>query len=1017
MNPIPPEIVTQKRLIALFSDELGYEYLGDWQDREGNSNIEENLLAANLQERGYSDAQISRAIELFKRAAIDHNKDLYQRNKDVYSLMRYGVPLKTEAGKLTDTIHLIDWSNPAANHFAIAEEVTLRGDDSMERRPDLVLYINGLAFGVLELKRSTVAITEGIRQNRSNQQSRFNEWFYSTVQFVMAGNDTEGLRYGTIGTKERYFLKWKEGEAEDEGYKLDKYIRKMFEKNRVMELMHDFVLFDGGVKKLPRVHQYFAVKAAQDHVERHEGGIIWHTQGSGKSIVMVLLAKWILENIDGSRVAIITDRDELDKQIEGVFTDAGESIERARSSRDLLQKLSQPSPRLLCALVHKFGKRDIEDFEAYIKELKAADPDTHGDIFVMVDECHRTQSGKLNKLMKARLPEATFIGFTGTPLLKKDRKTSREVFGDYIHCYLFDEAVEDEVVLDLLYEARDVDQKLGSQEKVDAWFDAKTKGLNEWQKAALKKKWGTVQKVLSSKSRMERVVNDIIHDFAIKPRLCSDRGNAILVAGRIYEACRYFDLFNQTDLRGRCAVITSYEPHGSNISLEDAGANSPSDNEHIFSTYEALLKDTQAAPGKSQTETYEDWAKKQFVEEPANMKLLIVVDKLLTGFDAPSCTYLYIDKSMQDHGLFQAICRTNRLDGDDKDYGYIVDYKDLFNKVENAVAVYTSELDHAPEAPRPEIYIKDRLKAAREKLLTTLEAVENVCEPVQPPKYQLDYIHYFCGNTENPEDLLANAQKRQTFYQLTTALIRAYSNLANDMEEAGFSDGESREIKSRVRDFEGLREAIKHASGEYLDLKSYEPDMRQLIDRYIEASEPRPISQFDNMSLIELIVKSGISDAIHDRLSEVVNTEEGVAETIENNIRSHLIKSQTTDPVFFERMSTLLDSIIAERKAKALDYEAYLAEIARLAEQVQSGKIEKTPDRINRSELRALYNSLGKDEKTALALDYEIRERAPDGWRNNVAKEQQIKQIIHKVLGSDEEVERLFPIIKAQRGY
>ena len=1015
MNPIPPEIATQKRLIALFSDELGYEYLGDWQDRESNSNIEENLLTANLKKRDRSDAQINRAIDQLKRAANDHNKSLYERNKDVYSLMHYGVQLRTEAGKHMDTIDLIDWNNPAANHFAIAEEVTLRGN--MERRPDLVLYINGLAFGVLELKRSTVAITEGIRQNISNQQSRFNEWFYSTVQFVMAGNDTEGLRYGTIGTEERYFLKWKEDEAEDDDHKLDKYIRKMFEKNRVMELMHDFVLFDGGVKKLPRVHQYFAVKAAQDHAERHEGGIIWHTQGSGKSIVMVLLAKWILENIDGSRVAIISDRDELDKQIEGVFHDVGEKIERARSSRDLLQKLSWPSPNLLCALVHKFGKRDIEDFEAYIKELKAVGPDTHGDIFVMVDECHRTQSGKLNKLMKARLPEATFIGFTGTPLLKKDRKTSREVFGGYIHRYLFDEAVEDEVVLDLLYEARDVDQELGSQEKVDAWFDAKTKGLNEWQKAALKKKWGTVQTVLSSKSRMERVVYDIIHDFATKPRLCSDRGNAILVTGRIYEACRYFDLFNQTELRGRCAVITSYEPHGSDISLEDTGANSPSDNEYIFNTYEALLKDMPTASGKSKTEVYEDRAKKQFVEEPANMKLLIVVDKLLIGFDAPSCTYLYIDKSMQDHGLFQAICRTNRLDGDDKEYGYIVDYKDLFNKVESAVAVYTSELDHAPGAPKPEIYIKDRLEAAKEKLLTALEAVENVCEPVQPPKGQLDYIHYFCGNTDNPDDLLANAQKRQTFYQLTAALIRAYSNLANDMEEAGFSDDESREIKSKVRDFEGLREAIKHASGEYLDLKSYEPDMRQLIDRYIEASEPRPISYFGDMSLIELIVKSGISDTIHDRLSEVVNTEEGVAETIENNIRSHLIKNQTTDPVFFERMSTLLDSIIAERKAKALDYEAYLAEIAELANKVHEGEVEKMPERINTPELRMLYNNLNEDEETALALDEDLKENMPDAWRDSVSREQVVKQIIHRFLDDKEEVERLFTLIKKQAGY
>ena len=495
-----PEIITQKRLIKLFRNQMAYDYLGDWRDRDNNSNIEEGLLSQNLNLRDYSQAQISRAIDLLKRVATDTSKSLYQRNQDVYNLLRYGVKVTVDVGRPTETIHLIDWQNLEANQFALAEEVTLHGN--LERRPDLVFYINGIAIGVLELKRSKVAITEGIRQNISNQQLRFNEWFYPTVQFVMAGSDAEGLRYGTIGTPEPFFLTWKENEEEDEGYKLDKYLNKMFGKSRLLELLHDFVLFDGGIKKLPRVHQYFGVKAAQAHVTKHEGGIIWHTQGSGKSIVMVLLTKWILENNPSARVVIITDRDELDKQIEGIFSDAGESIERATSGRNLLTKLSQPSPRLLCSLVHKFGKQGFEDFETYIKQLKTTDTSVFGDIFVLVDECHRTQSGKLHRLMKAQLPNATFIGFTGTPLLKIDKETTKQVFGGYIHRYLFTEAVDDGVVLDLSYEARDVDQTLGSQDKIDAWFDAKTRGLNDWQKAVLKKQWGTMQTILSSKSRM-----------------------------------------------------------------------------------------------------------------------------------------------------------------------------------------------------------------------------------------------------------------------------------------------------------------------------------------------------------------------------------------------------------------------------------------------------------------------------------------------------------------------------------
>ena len=470
----------------------------------------------------------------------------------------------------------------------------------------------------------------------------------------------------------------------------------MCDKDRLIELMHDFVLFDGGIKKLPRVHQYFGIKAAQEHVRQRKGGIIWHTQGSGKSIVMVLLAKWILENNPNARVAIITDRDELDKQIEGVFTESGEAIKRTSSGRDLMKQARRRPSRACSARWCTSSARKTWTTSTHSSRNCEAQPSqTVGEVFVFVDECHRTQSGKLHRVMKAMMPNAVFIGFTGTPLLKKDRQTSLEVFGGYIHTYKFSEAVEDEVVLDLVYEARDIDQRLGSEDKIDAWFEAKTKGLNDWQKDELKKQWGTMQKVLSSKSRMERVVNDIVFDFSVKPRLSSERGNAILVASSIYEACKYFALFQKTPFKGKCAVVTSYNPQAQDVTKEEIGANTETDKQFIYNTYTELLKDVEAKPGMTKTETYEERAKALFTKEPANMKLLVVVDKLLTGFDAPPCTYLYIDKSMQDHGLFQAICRVNRLDGEDKDFGYIVDYKDLFKKVENAIAVYTSELDHS----------------------------------------------------------------------------------------------------------------------------------------------------------------------------------------------------------------------------------------------------------------------------------------------------------------------------------
>ncbi|MEW6363231.1 MAG: HsdR family type I site-specific deoxyribonuclease [Acidobacteriota bacterium] len=1030
-----PERVTQDRVIALFRKNLGYRYLGNRTDSE-NRHIDEDLLADWLKGRGLSPERISRALDIFSREANNPARSLYDNNQAVYSLLRYGVPVKTAADENTETVWLIDWRNPEANDLALAEEVTLKG--THERRPDLVLYVNGLAVGVIELKRSAVSIGDGIRQLISNQSPEFNAWFFSTVQIVFAGNDSEGLRYGAIGTPEKMFLAWKEDEADNAGYKLDKYLLKLCNKSRLIELMRDFVLFDGGVKKLPRVHQYFGVKAAQRHAREYKGGIIWHTQGSGKSIVMVLLAKWILENLPKARVLIVTDREELDKQIERVFQGGGEAIYRTRSGADLMAQLGQAKPRLLCSLVHKFGRRGVENFDAFIEELKQKPSPAVGELFIFVDECHRTQSGKLHKTMKALLPGAVFIGFTGTPLLKADRQTSLEVFGGYIHTYKFGEAVEDGVVLDLVYEARDIPQELGSQDKVDQWFDVKTKGLNDWQKAVLREQWGTMQKVLSSRSRMERVVEDIVFDFSVKPRLASQRGNAMLVASSIYEACRYFELFEKTAFKGRCAVITSYDPKAQDVTKEDTGANTETEKQFLYNAYTALLKDVVPKPGKTKTETYEDEAKEKFVKQPASMQLLIVVDKLLTGFDAPSCTYLYIDKSMQDHGLFQSICRTNRLDGEDKPFGYIVDYKDLFKKVQGAMAVYTSELDTADGGVSPEILLGDRLAKGRERLEEAREALALLCEQVQPPKSDLEQIHYFCGNTEITDDLAQHEPQRVALYKGVASLVRAYASIADNLPEAGYSVVEARAIEKELARAVELREAIRRASGETLDLKPYEADMRHLIDTYIKAEEARKISDFGEMGLLDLIVKSGIAEAINSLPKGIRGDRDAVAETIGNNVRSKIIREHLHDPAFYDKMSRLLAEVLADLKARRIDYEEFLKRVAALAAQVHAGRAADTPEALRRSRgLRAIYNLLesppsnraGEGEPAyegiastkrldlAQSIDTKLRGSAPDGWRGVLAKEQVVKHLIYDVVQDIALVEQLFPVIKAQAEY
>lgn len=838
------ERLTQDRVIKLFVDRLGYEYLGDWQDREDNSNVEEKILGDYLRGQKVNHALITAAIRKLSNEAGDQSKSLYDANKEVYSTLRYGAKVSRGIGFNDETVNLINWKEPFKNDFAIAEEVSIRGKN--DKRPDIVLYVNGIALGVLELKRSIVSVSEGIRQNLDNQQDLFIKPFFSTVQLVMAGNDTQGLRYGVIETPEKYYLKWKEENETDEDAEenpLDRHLLQLCRKDRFLEILHDFIVFDGGTKKICRHNQYSSVKEAQRYLKRREGGIIWHTQGSGKSLTMVWLAKWIKENLTDSRVLIITDRTELDEQIEGVFLGVGENIYRTKSGEDLINQLNTKKESLLCSLIHKFGRSDKSDVDTFIEEMervKNSLPEgfsPKGELYVFVDECHRTQSGKLHKALKTILPNAILIGFTGTPLLKADKQKTIEVFGSYIHTYKYDEAVKDNVVLDLRYEARKIEQSITSQEKIDQWFEAKTKGLTDHAKGELKQKWGTMQNLLSSQERLEKITADILFDMEVKDRLQSGKGNAMLVAGSIYEACKFWEIFQSKGFK-KCAVVTSYNPTIDKAKGETTGEYAPTDNLKKFEVYQKML-------GNLSVEDYEKEAKRKFVKEPAQMKLLIVVDKLLTGFDAPSATYLYIDKSMRDHGLFQAICRVNRLDGEDKEYGYIIDYKDLFKSLENSVKDYTSEAFEDYDKEDIEGLLSDRLNKAKERLTETLESVKALCEPVAS-KEQKGYIKYFCGNTEDKDNLKKNEAKRLDLYKYTASLIRAYANIAGEMQEAGYSAEEARAVKQDVDHYTKVRDEVKLASGDYIDLKAYEPAMRQLIDMYISAGESEVISKFDD---------------------------------------------------------------------------------------------------------------------------------------------------------------------------
>lgn len=1026
------ERFTQNRVIKFFVNKLHYTYLGNLHDSENSNIMQERLYAYLTGKGGYSDKLASRAIDELVRTAGNLQHGLYDANKEVYCLLKYGAKVSEEAGEAEKTVFFINFEEPAENDFAIAEEVTVVGNNT--KRPDLVVYVNGIALAVIELKRSSVSVAEGIRQNLTNQKAHFIENFFTTVQFCMAGNDSEGMRYGTLLTPEKHYLEWQndgfsefsgerneidvliEEKSQDIPEKLDRQLFALFYKKRFLDLVHNFIIFDKGIKKVCRYNQYYAIKRAQYRLsEKKHGGIVWHTQGSGKTLTMIWLSKWILANNPNARVLIVTDREELDEQIEKSYKGVDETIVRTKSGKDLVNRINSYDDRLICSLIHKFGKRGGdatgEDYQKYIEELLASLPkdfSAKGEFIIFVDECHRTQSGKLHVAMKTIIPNGIFVGFTGTPLLKKDKKTSLETFGGYIHSYKFDEAVRDGVVLDLRYEYRDVPQEITAQTKIDTWFDVKTKGLTPRAKARLKSMWATMQKVFSSRSRLEKIAIDIQFDFETKPRLMDGNGNAMLVAGSVYAACKYYEIFQHIGFK-KCAIITSYEPQAGDLRTDTVSDDEETETFEKYEIYRNMLN------GQN-VEDFEQEAKRKFINEPANMKLLIVVDKLLTGFDAPPCTYLYIDKAMHDHGLFQAICRVNRLDDESKDFGYIVDYKQLFGDLADAINTYTSGAFEDYDADDVAGLLKDRTEESKKYFEETLDALDELCEGVALPRGELDYIHYFCG--ENGVDLDSDeafARSREKLYKLVSRLIRAYAEIKPRMDDAGYSSAEQNKSGQRVNMYIKLRDVIGRASGDFLDYKQYEPGMRYLIDNYIVADDAEKVAMFDDFTLLDFILAQENKLNKDDSDKE----QESAAEAIENNIRKKVVQRIVINPAYYSKMSEVLEQLILDRKRGVIAYKQLLERYLELAKNVSTPEEnERYPDSIrNSSAMRAFYDNCGENEDLAIRLHKAVLSSKMDSFRNNPVKENRIKHALFQILQDDEMVERLYKIVVEQEEY
>lgn len=1028
-----PERSVQNRLLALFKEKLKYEYLGNYEYRTCNRNIERKLLFDYLMStKKWSGDEAKRAIAILEKEAYCTPQNMQEKNEKVYSLLRYGVNVSPDVGAKKITVNLIDWEHPDKNQFYIAEEVTINSStpDSFTKRPDLVIYVNGIALAVMELKRSKVSVHDGIRQTIGNQQENFIRPFFSTVQLLFAGNDSQGLYYGVIDTPEKFWLRWKEPDASIPN-ELDRSVTQWFNKERLLEMIHDFLVFDAGVKKVCRPNQYFAVKAAQPRCEKKEGGVIWEAQGSGKSLIMVWLAEWIHENIDNSRVVIITDREELDEQISDGFKDTGETIARAKSGAGLIGMLNEEAPWLLCTLIHKFGKKNVEGkgdmagvkseipLEKYLEDIVAQLPQgfkAKGNIFVFIDECHRTQGGYLHEAMKTIMgKDVMMIGFTGTPLLHTQKKDTWQTFGPLIHAYRFNEAVEDGVILDLRYESRKVDQFLGNKDKIDAWFEKKTKGLNKVAAARLKGRWATMQKIFSSRQRIDAVVGDICLDMDTTPLLVNRRGNAILVADSIYQACRYWDAFQKTALKGHCAVITSFEAKADDINMASSGENE-SEDEYKYRIYKEMTD------GHKSVSAFEAYAKKEFIDHPKNMRLLIVVDKLLTGFDAPSACVLYIDKHMENHNLFQAICRVNRVDGDDKEYGYIVDYQNLFECISGAIGDYTSDGAALSGYDKEDIegYIKEKNKACRKDLEEAKEQVEALLALVHPQTRE-GFFRYFVYDDNAPEEemdkqLDDNAEKRSKLYKYVRRYLNCYANLANSLEDMGYSEAERKEYAECAKKYDALKREIELRSNDHIDMRRYEPDMRQVLDLYVKAEDSEVIAKLDDTSFLDIVAAQN-EEQLND-LPDELKDEYGraSAETVEANLREVIRKDSPFNPAYYGKLSIILQELIDKRKKEMLDYEEYMKELIELVKKARGKSANSYPESIKTPGMRALYDNLGQNEYLAIRAHEVIKENALVGFRDNRLKQRKLIKALAKLLG-DEMAQKIYDIIKLHDEY
>lgn len=894
---------------------MGYKFISREEAIGMRSNLSKVILRDILVERlnainsfdvrgrkyKFSENNIKQAITDLDEGLGD---GLVMTSEKIYDLLllgkSYSEIISNTEGSKSYSLNYIDWENPRNNVFHVVEEFDVDREDGLgTARPDLVTFINGVPFGVIECKKASISIDQGISQMLRNEGKDYIPNLFKFVQLVMSTNKNEA-KYATVGTEKKFWSIWKEdkGSIDYKWFKKilenavvgripttqDKNIVSLFHPKRVLDFIKFFIVYDKNVKKIARYQQYFAIKEIIKTIEEFDqygnrkSGVIWHTQGSGKSLTMVMLAKYIFDRlaVDNPKVLVITDRIELDSQINQTFNHSRLKANKATTGKNLVELINDKNTDIITSLVHKFDTASNNQKPILSKN-----------IFVLIDESHRTQYGELNNKMKKVFPNACYLGFTGTPLMKKDKNTMRKFGGSLIHKYTIKDGVDDGAIVPLLYEGRLVEQSVNSK-AIDKRLAMITRNLSDKAKKDLENKWSNFTKIASSSQRISLIADDIHSHYVTFYK--NTFAKAMLATASKYDAVRYQEFFEEyTDIK--TAVV---------VSAPDLREGYDEVDEEPKEKVIKFWKKTMAAYNND-AQKYENHVKNEFVNGD-EIDILIVVDKLLTGFDAPRASILYIDKPMKDHTLLQAIARINRL-YDGKDFGLVVDYRGLIEELNEAMNTYSGagleafDPNDLQGALVDVITVLGKLREAHTNLLQIFSSIVNK------------------KDEEEYEVLLADESIRNDFYK-TLGSFGKYLALSVESEVVyqALGDAELKTLKKDLKFYQELRAVVKIRYTDAIDNKAYEGKMRNLMDTYIAAEEVIKV-----IEPVDILNEKGLEEEL-ERLA----SPRGRADAISSKLTKSINEKWDEDPAFYKKFSKRITDILAEYREKRISAIEYL---------------------------------------------------------------------------------------------